>query len=202
VKAHLALLLLLSVAGCAAPRPPPSQRLADLPPLPHTSIVAVLANRDQLELTGEQAARLEQADAELQQVMARLRTDQGLAPGAPAGAGHRPGHGAGAPPAEGPGGGRTGGGFGMSGGPGGFQLGPGGGGGGRHGGAEGAPAGAPQRGPARAAESLEARLDGADTAAFLGTEVIFTPAQWDRARQLAESYREKLYERRELLRGR
>jgi uridine phosphorylase len=50
--------------------------------------------------------------------------------------------------------------------------------------------------------ALETRLDDADTAAFLKAEAVLTPGQRERARAIAESYREKLFERRELLRGR
>jgi hypothetical protein len=196
------MLLLLSVAACAAPRPPPAQRLADLPPLPRSSLVAVLAHRNELQLTDQQSARLEQADAELQRVLERLRAEGGSSQ-PPGGAAHRGGHGG--PPADPPGGQRPTGGYGPGGGGGGFQLGPAGGGGGRHGGGgpEGARGGAaggpPRRDPARA---LETRLDDADTDAFLKAETIFTEAQRDRAREIAERHREQVFERRELLRGR
>ncbi len=224
------LLFLLAGAACASAPVPPAPP-ANQAPLPRSSIVAVLAHRGELELGDEQAAALEQADAELQQVFDRLRTE-GAAPtqaggglrgslhggppqpsdpgaggvGPPAGA-----PGAGPPGAGGPGGGRPGG-FGMNTGPGGFQVSPTGGmsggatpGGGGHGGVPpsgAAPAGAPRRDPRREQQALEARLDDADTRAFLKVEPSLTPAQRERAREIAGGYREQLFERREQQRGR
>jgi len=51
-------------------------------------------------------------------------------------------------------------------------------------------------------EALDASLDDADTRAFLRAEAVLTPAQRDRAREVASGYREQLFDRRELLRGR
>jgi hypothetical protein len=163
--------------------------------------VAVLAHRSELELTDAQVEALERADAELQQQLERLRAETPLPP-APAGGGRATGHPSGSP------GGATGAppipGFAL--GPGGFQMSPGGAGagGGRH-----RPAGEPQGGaaaarldPASAQAALDARLDEADTAAFLRVEPVLTPAQRERARELATRHREQLFERRELLRGR
>jgi hypothetical protein len=62
--------------------------------------------------------------------------------------------------------------------------------------------GAPRRNPAQAQEALDARLDDADTAAFLRAEPVLTAAQRERAREIATSYREQLFERREAMRGR
>jgi hypothetical protein len=186
--------------------PPPP---ADLPPLPRSSIVAVLAHRGELELSADQAAALEQADADLQVQLTRLRAEGGLVPPAEPrpGAGPPPGMGQppGGPGTGGPGGGRAPG-MGMSSGPGGFQLSPTGGGmggGAGHGGGAGAaPSAPPRRDPARAREGLEARLDDADTRAFLKVEPVLTPAQRERAREVASRYREQLFERREQQRGR
>jgi hypothetical protein len=60
----------------------------------------------------------------------------------------------------------------------------------------------PRQDPARAQEAIDARLDDADTAAFLGAEPALTGAQRERAREIANEYRENLFERRALLRGR
>jgi hypothetical protein len=64
------------------------------------------------------------------------------------------------------------------------------------------PAAPPRPDPSRAQEALDARLDDADTAAFLGAEAALTASQRERARELANEYRESLFERRALLRGR
>lgn len=211
------LLLLAAVAGaggCAsapvAPEPP-----VDEPPLPRSSIVAVLAHRGELGLSDEQAAALEQADAELQVQLARLRSEGGApAHGSIAAPGHGGAPAGGMPPVGGPGaGGPAGasggkpGGFGMNMGPGGFQASPAGGGmGGGPGPAGAAPPGAPpgagRRDPVKAEQALEARFDDADTRAFLKAEAALTPAQRDRAREIAGAYRERLFERRERQRGR
>ena len=50
--------------------------------------------------------------------------------------------------------------------------------------------------------SIEERLDANDTKAYLDAEsASLTEGQKDRAREIASEYREKLYERRELLRA-
>jgi hypothetical protein len=215
MTARAALLLLLAAAGCASSRPVSSRPLQDLPPLPRSSLMALLAHRSDLDLSDQQVAALEEADAELQQRLLRLRAEGAVAPRPPGGL--KGGlHGGGGMPSSGPSGGGTPmPGFGMNmGGPDGFQLSPnaGGAGGGRHGGgdpggretppASDQAAATPRRDPVKAQEALDARLDDADTAAFLGIEPSLTAAQRDRAREIATSYREQLFERRELTRGR
>jgi hypothetical protein len=208
-------LLLLLAAGCAgappASRPPP----ADLAPLPRSSIVAVLAHRSDLDLTDDQVAALEQADAELHQRQARLRAEGALQAPFSGGPWRGPLHGGGSPPEPGAaGGGQPVPGFGMNAGPGGFQVSPSMGGqggtppgGGAQGTGGGAPrgeprAGTPRRDPAAAQEALDASLDDADTAAFLKAESVLAPAQRERAREIANTHREQAFERREFLRGR
>jgi hypothetical protein len=72
-----------------------------------------------------------------------------------------------------------------------------------HGGAAGAaPTGPPRRDPARVQQAHEAKLDDADTRAFLKAEAALTPAQRERAREIASGYREQLFDRREQQRGR
>jgi hypothetical protein len=188
--------------------------------------VAVLAHRGELELSEEQANLLEQADAELQVRLTRLRAEGGVPaqaagglsgslhggpqPSDPRAGGYGSPGGApvtGLPGAGAPSGGRPGG-FGMNMGPGGFQASPtgggmpGGSGQGGAGPAAGAPAGAARRDPVKAQEALDAGLDDADTRAFLKAEAALTPAQRERARDIASRYREQLFERREQQRGR
>jgi hypothetical protein len=186
--------------------------LTDLPPLPRSSIVAVLAHRGELELNDDQVAALEEADAELQQRLQRLRAEGAVTPRQPGGLKGEL-HG-GMPSSNPSGGGTPMPGFGMNMGPDGFGISPkaGGAGAGRHGPADPAgretppagdpAAGAPRRDPVKAQEALDAKLDDADTAAFLRVEPRLTAAQRERAREIASRYREQLYERREQLRGR
>lgn len=181
MTARTTLLLLLAAAGCAGGRPVPKES-ANLPPLPRSSIVAVLAHRSELALTDEQVATLAVADAELQQKFDRLRAEGGLPPQPPATAGQGPGPGGGPPPTPG----------GMGGGPHG-----GGGPGTKDGSPKGGAAAAQRRDPARAQAVLDASLDAADTAAFLKAEQVFTAAQLERAREFANAYREQLFDRRE-----
>jgi hypothetical protein len=81
-------------------------------------------------------------------------------------------------------------------------------GGGRHGGGgrereeQGPPTGARRRNPEAVQEALDASLDDAGTAAFLGAEQQLAPAQREQAQEIANRYREQLFERRELIRGR
>ena len=57
-------------------------------------------------------------------------------------------------------------------------------------------------GAARPPESIEERIDDNDTHAYLeAEEIVLTPEQRERARDIAEDYREKLYDRREALSG-
>ena len=205
------IVMLLAATACAS-APVPRELRASQAPLPRSSIVAVLAHRSDLSLTDAQVTALERADDELQVQFARLRAEGGV-PAPPAGGLRGSVHG-GAPP-SGQGGGQAVPGFGMNAGPGGFQLTPGGGGsqgGAPRGGttpdmggsppADGAKPQARRPDPVKAQEALEASLDDADTRAFLKAEAVLTPAQRERAREAAGAYREQLFERRELERGR
>jgi len=73
---RLAFLLCLSLAACASTRPAPVPRPAGLP---HSSIAAVLAHREELGLTLDQANALQQRDDALEREDAPLlaRTGQG-----------------------------------------------------------------------------------------------------------------------------
>lgn len=180
--------LLLAVAGCAGGRP--VSRPADLTPLPRSSIVAVLAHRSELALTDEQVATLAVADAELQQKFDRLRAEGALPAQPPAEAGRGPGHGGGPQPPPGPGG--TGGGPLGGGGPGAKDKPP----------KDEKLAEALRRRPDVAQAIVNAKLDEADTTAFLKIERVFTAAQLERAREFANAYREQLFDRREAQRKR
>jgi hypothetical protein len=168
----------------ARPPPPPGS----LPPLPRSSIAAVLEHRDELRLTPDQIDRLEALDDKLAERNAALReaADGTSAAGADAG----PAKAATPPASRGPTmtGGRHGGGMGM----GGMGMGRGSprGGAAHHGSSD----------EPRAHESVEQRMDDNDTRAYLDAEeTVLTPGQRERARDIAEDFREKLYDRRELL---
>ncbi len=90
------LLLALLAGGCATPEhPPPAAQAAALePPLPRSSIAAVLAHAGELRLTADQVNRLRELDDNLQKAQAALQ-GRGRAPagqpsnGAAAGMGGR-----------------------------------------------------------------------------------------------------------------
>jgi hypothetical protein len=106
--------------------------------------------------------------------------------GGPSMAGGGRGMGGGGPSMGGGGRGMGGGGRGMGGG--------GRGTGGRSGGGEGE--------NRTTATSLEQQVDDQDTEAYLNAELVLTEAQQLRAREIAEHYREQLWERREAARKR
>jgi hypothetical protein len=174
----------LAACGSSTPAKPvaaASAPAADLPPLPRSSLAAVLLHRDELKLTDDQVKALHDLDEELAERAKALseRPSGGAHPDGGV-ASHR-GGGAGAGGGAGGGGGRMH----MTGGRGGGR---GMGGGGFHGTSSGQPKGV---------RSLEERLDDADTRAYLqAEEEILDPAQRDRAREIAEQYREDLYDRR------
>jgi hypothetical protein len=144
-----------------------------LPPLPASSIAAVIEHRQELVLTDDQVRRLQELDNQ------RVRADQEItekseqhkeaAPQRPANAGM---------------GGR---GMGMG------RRGMGMRGGGYSRGASG--------GNDRQPRTLQDRLDDNDTNAYLtAEEEILMPSQRPRAREIAEDFREQQYERRDQLR--
>jgi hypothetical protein len=153
-----------------APPPPPGS----LPPLPRSSIAAVLDHKQELGLTVVQVGQLEDLDERLAQRNAALRD-------APAGPQTKPSP---AKPSQSGGPTMTGGGRG------GMRMGRGSRGGALN----------PER--ARPPESIEERIDDNDTHAYLEAEgIVLIPEQQERAREIAEDYREKLYDRREVLSG-
>jgi hypothetical protein len=152
----------LMLACAHDPKPAPVDA-SKLPPLPRSSIAAVLEHRGELGLSDEQVRRMGEIDAQ------RARAQQELTEkGAEQHAQRQPT----GTRAGGMGMGRRRGGMG-------FQ---------RRGGDD-----------SRAPVTLQDRLDDIDTNAYLDAEEnVLGDLQRPRAREIAEDYREKLYERREL----
>src|SRR5512133_118295 len=165
----------LLLAACATPRPapppaPPAPRPRKL--LPSSSVAAVLAHRSELQLDDDQVSRLEELAGDLQRKRERLAApvtrgpSSSDAPGAPDSAGA-------ARPTE-------------------DQRGPG----------RPAPRGGHRGRGAKSHDTLAAPVDPenawneADTAAYLRAESLLRPEQRDRARDIAERFREDLYEQR------
>jgi hypothetical protein len=180
----------LALAGrlLLAADPVPAQTAAA--PLPRSSIAAVLEHRGELDLTDAESRELERRDDALAKQQDDLReqfpaSHRGGGSGA---GGQRPGQAergaqplsptASALPEGTGGGGRRGGG-------------PGGG----HRGEGRSSAGAQD--PAARAAALQSKLDDADTAAWLSAENVLDPSRRERARDVAEKYREALADQRE-----
>jgi hypothetical protein len=192
---------LLLAASCAdEPLPPTGTAatssaaplVASLPPLPRSSIAAVVLRRQELGLSDDQVRDLELRDQQREKEDAAVRDEAeekrkaAKAASAPSTSGG-PGAGTGS---GGPSGGGRGGGMG------GGMRGGGMGGRGLRGGGSSAPA------HGLSESSIEDRMDANDTKAYLDAEsASLTEGQKDRAREIASEYREKLYERRELLRA-
>ncbi|HUL59782.1 MAG TPA: hypothetical protein VLU43_10930 [Anaeromyxobacteraceae bacterium] len=185
LPARLAPALALAVA-CAAPRTPSPAPVAPIPPLPRSSIAAVLAHAGELGLAPDEVEALERIDADLQRrldAIAAARPAQGegrrhVPAGTPAQAGAGE---SGAPPSDAPA--RS---------PAREAL-PEGAAGHGHGGGAGharSARGEPQGEPTSGA----ARVDAEDTRAFLDAEQRLAPAQRERARAIAEAYREARYD--------
>ena len=152
-----------------APKPAPPPPAGSLPPLPHSSIAAVLEHRDELGLTVVQVGQMEDLDERLAQRNAALHD-------VPAGQQPKPSAASPRPPSM-----RRGMGMGRGSSPGGSGRRP---------------------ETARPPESIEERMDDNDTHAYLEAEaIVLTPEQRERAHDIAEDYREKLYDRREVLSG-
>ena len=166
-------------AGCGsstpASRPSASAGAAaaaaaeDLPPLPRSSIAAVILHRDELRLDDDQVKALQSLDEELAERVKAMSEKPAGGPRPDGGVAHRGGdrlH--------------------MMGSRGGAPRGTAGG------GFHGTPSGAP-----KGIRSPQQRADDADTQAYLqAEEEILAPPQRDRAREIAEKYREDLYDRR------
>jgi hypothetical protein len=167
-------------------------------PLPRSSIAAVLAHRGELGLDDAQVKQLEDRDAALQKQIAEIRSRaEATPPGDRASKGRnggRPSGSDGAPPPLSPVDAARPGGFGG----GGMHRGSGGGMGGHRGGAGSQH---PARDPAERAAALQTRIDDADTAAWLAAEALLRESQREKARAVAEKYREALADEREAARA-
>jgi hypothetical protein len=169
-------LFTLLLGACAAPRPAPSPSPAEPAKLlPRSSVAAVLAHRTELGLDDDQVRKLEAIDEDLQRRNAALGSRSTSSAGDSPRAGASPSEGA-RPGSEGASG-----------------EGSGGHRGGRRG-AGGGPGSREDHG--RTAVDPERISDQNDTAAYYRAEEVLRPEQRDRARELAESYREDLYDQR------
>jgi len=162
-----------SATSAAPPLPAPK------PPLAHSSIAAVLAHRGELALTDEQIAKLEEMDRRLQSANEAIGAE-GKVAGKPSPPPTREARTL--PPSEErpirdptAGSGMGGRGLGRT--------------GGRHRGAMGGSADSHAKRP-----DAEARMDDNDTQAYLDAESVLTEAQRPKARDIAEAYREQLYD--------
>jgi hypothetical protein len=202
--------LLSALLGCATspatPVPPVPAAAAPAVPLPRSSIAAVLAHRTELALTAEQEARLGSAEASLEVEVERVMRERPV-PAAPVRPPPTRSTGPGGPPPGSPGQAA----FGAPGTPGtpGMSampgmtgsysggkaaLTPGMGPGSAPGGPQSTPAG-PRAAPSAQAQ-LDQQLDDLDTAAWLKVEPVLSPAQLERAREIAGDYRAARFEAR------
>ena len=137
--------------------------------LPSSSVAAVLAHRSELQLDEVQVSRLEEIAGDLQRKRERLAAPAASAPASSDAPAARDSAGA-ARPAEG-------------------ERGPGRSRGGHRGREKSHDAPPPQVDP-------ESAWNEADTAAYLRAESLLRPEQRERARDIAERYREELYDQR------
>ena len=176
---------ILFLVSCAHDEPPVPVNVASLPPLPRSSIAAVVQQRATLKLTDEQVRDLEALDQEREKANAAILDEvDKRQKAAQAAAGSAGSGGAGNAASTGGmnGGGMRGGGM------------RGGGMGGRR----GAPSASHPSAAGPDAATVQDRLDENDTKAFLDAEQVLTQLQRDPAREIASDYRAQLYERREL----
>ena len=183
--AACAVLLSTSALAACAHQKPAAVDATPLPPLPRSSIAAVVQQRAKLGLTDDQVRDLEEIDREREKADSAFTDEmtqkQKAAQAAAASAGSSP------PAGGGRGGGMRGGGM---------------RGGGMGGGGMGGRRGPTQASNGTAPVTLQDRLDENDTKAFLDAEQVLTEAQRDEAREIASDYRAQLYERREVERQR
>jgi hypothetical protein len=185
----------LALGSCARKPAPVAANQSTLPPLPRSSLAAVVTHRAELRLSDDQVRELERLDQQRELEDAAIRAEveskhnqSQSAPTAPAGTGS----GGGSPQGMG------GGGMGRA--MGGGRMGAGGGmRGGRMGGRAPGAQGGNGANTAERATKLQDRFDDNDTKAYLDGEGVLTEEQRSRAREIASDYREQLYERRELL---
>jgi hypothetical protein len=185
MRAYLALCVFGLACATAKPVPLPPDP-ATLPPLPPSSLSAVLAHRGELDLTDDQVRLLQRLDDHLQDENAAIQAEAKKEPPPEKRKREEP-----TPRADdsqfNP--------------PSGMGMGMGGRGGGRHSGAQQSKSIAPT--PTPSDKSVEERLDDNDTEAYENAErSVLTKAQTERAREIAEKYREELFDRREMARKR
>ncbi|HEV3030900.1 MAG TPA: hypothetical protein VG319_04620 [Polyangia bacterium] len=180
-------ILFLALVSCAHEKPPVPADVASLPPLPRSSIAAVVQQRATLKLTDEQVRDLEALDQDREKANAAILAEVDQRQKAAAAASSGSGGARNAPSTGGMNGGAMNGG-GMRGG--GMR---GGGMGGRH----GAPPASHPSAAGPDAATVQDRLDENDTKAFLDAEQVLTEAQRDPAREIASDYRAQLYDWRE-----
>jgi len=171
-------------AACAHQKPAPVDVTA-LPPLPRSSIAAVVQQRAKLGLTDDQVRDLEEIDRERAKADAAFTDEVAQKQKAAQAAGASAANGS-------PAGGARGGGMGGGGMRGGGMR------GGGMGGRRGPPPASHEAADGTAPATIQDRLDENDTKAFLDAEEVLTEAQRDPAREIASDYRAQLYERREL----
>ena len=179
-RAYLAAQLSLLLACAHGPSPAATEAPPPRPPLAASSIGAVLAHRGELQLSDEQVEKLAQMDRELAKANEAIRTE-GKSAGKPGQSGARESRSGNAsdsrPPRDPTAGGGMGGGRGM------------GRGGGHH---RGMIPGTASDGEKRT--DPQEKMDDNDTKAYLDAEPVLTEAQRPRAREIAEEYREQVYE--------
>jgi hypothetical protein len=174
-----AVVALLSLAACAS-APRPAGAPVPIRPLARSSIAAVLAHRGELELSDDQVRRMEDLADQLGRANEAIRATLKEAREKQPSAGARPGSAA-EPGAGGMGSGR--GGRGMR------------GGGGRDTGLGRPDFLSEER--ASVFEKARQQMDDNDAKAFEDAAAALTAAQRPRAREIAERYREELYDWRE-----
>lgn len=180
--------LFLSLVSCAHDEPPTPTNVASLPPLPRSSIAAVVQQRATLKLTDDQVRDLEALDQDREKANAALLEEVAQKQKASAAGSSGSGGARNAPST----GGMTGGGMNGGGMRGGGMR------GGGMGGRRGAPVASHPSAAGPDAATVQDRLDENDTKAFLDAEQVLSDAQRDPAREIASDYRAQLYERREL----
>jgi len=164
------LIMFFAASACASPpKPPPRPTYTRAPsPLPRSSIVAVLTHRAELSLDDDQVKRFEQVQSDLDKKDAEIRQGSSAGTGGQASASD-----------------------------GAQQVGEGHQRGRGTGSGHSRSRGASKRNQGPTGSDVERALDDQDTAAFLEAEEILRADQRERAREIAEKYREDLYAQKE-----
>ncbi len=199
-------LLVLTMACAEAPLEPVAQPVlaapapAPKPPLFHSSVAAVLAHQGELQLTLEQTTKLEDIDRQMLAANEAIRAANQPGGNSKKTAAPSSGKSSEAAPASAP---TNNGQDSNSPGGGGGGRGPGGGGGrgmGRGGGFRHALPGGSSSSEAKHPDA-QAQMDENDTKAYFDAEALLAQEQQLKAHDIAEAYREQLYEWREAVRA-